>query len=306
MSYNDTNSINKKRLNDAVFVTILSAIINTILGIIKIIVGILGNSSALVADGIHSFSDLPIDFALIIGFKTSVKSPDEKHNYGHGKIETLLSQFIGIILLIIGIGIIWISIEKIIYVIEGNILEKPHFTTLIAALMSIITKEFLYHYTKSVGKRINSQAIIINAWHHRSDALSSVATLIGIGFAFILGDEWTILDPIAGIIISLIIFNISIKTIWQSVREFIETSIDESEIKNIKNIIESKEEVKFYHNLKTRKIGRYIAIDLHIKVEPNLTVEESHNIASDLENDLKRLLGYETIISIHVEPFYKN
>lgn len=292
----------KERAFYANRITIIGSVINFFLTIFKLFAGIFGRSTAMIADGVHSLSDFATDIVVIFTMSMTKKPRDFNHDYGHGKFETFASFVIGLALLVVGIGIGWNGVKNIISVIGGKTIPSPHYIALIAAAISIVVKEFLYRWTVKVGKKIDSLAVIANGWHHRSDAFSSVGTLIGIGGAIILGKQWTILDPIAGVVVSLFIAKVALQIIFESTNELLECSLSESEKSKLLEIIESVQGVKEPHNLKTRKIGSVIAIDIHIRVNPHLTVVESHKIATSVEKIVKKNYGEETFISVHVEP----
>ena len=291
-----------KRAKEAYSVTIIGMVLNIILTILKIIIGLMGKSSALVADGFHSLSDLGSDIAVLLGFRAAKKPRDDCHNYGHGKFETLTTIVIGLMLLGAAAGIILSALGNILNAMEGQTLPKPGWITLGVVAISILTKEWMYRYTVSVGKRINSKLLIANACHHRSDSLSSIGALIGIGGAIILDGRWRILDPLAALIVGLFIVKIAIGLIKESMEELLEKSLDDKTVDNIIKIVKGTEGVDDQHKLKTRRVGHCIAIDVHVIVNANLTVAQSHDIATNVEKNLKKKFGKETIISIHIEP----
>lgn len=293
---------NKERAFQANRVTIIGSILNVILTAFKLIAGIFGRSSAMIADAIHSLSDFATDIVVIITMGMTKKPQDSNHDYGHGKFETLASVIIGASLLFVGLGLGWNGIKNVVKTLKGTPLPPPHYIALVAAFVSIIVKEWLYRWTVSVGKKINSPAVIANAWHHRSDAFSSLGTLAGIGGAIILGNKWTILDPIAGIVVSAFIVKVALQISFESVNQLLERSLSDEEKKSIISTIQNVEGVADPHHLKTRRIGANVAIDVHIRVNPLLTVLESHNITTKIECSLKKCYGEETFISIHVEP----
>ena len=291
-----------KRAKEAYTVTVTGMVLNIVLTILKIIVGLIGRSSALVADGFHSLSDLASDIAVLLGFRAAKKPRDECHNYGHGKFETLATTVIGLMLLGVAAGIFISATGNIIKVIDGHSLSEPRWIALIVAAISIITKEWMYRYTVSVGKRINSKLLIANAWHHRSDSLSSVGAFLGIAGAILLGGTWRVLDPVAALIVSLMITKIAISLVRESLEELLERSLDDKTVSRIREIVKGTEGVADHHKLRTRKVGQCIAIDVHVNVDAMLTVAQSHDIATNIEKNLKKIFGKETIISIHIEP----
>jgi len=296
----------KNRIKTIRNTTLIGSFSNLILIIGKIVAGVVGNSSAMIADGIHSLSDLVTDIVVLIFIKISGKKEDQSHQYGHGKYETFATMIISFALMIVGAGILWGSSKKVLDSINGIIIEQPACIALYAALISIIVKEFLYHYTKNIGKKVNSQAMIANAWHHRSDAFSSIGTALGVSGAIFLGEKWRVLDPIAGMIVSLFIFKVAWDIANPSIKELLESSLSEDKENKVKAIIKANSRVKGFHNLKTRKIGNIVAIEVHIKVDKNLTVEYSHQIATEIENSIKDEFGDGSHIGIHIEPYYES
>ena len=287
-------------------VTWIGSIVNFLLLVFKFIAGILGHSSALVADAVHSLSDFVTDIIVILFVRISGKPEDDDHRYGHGKYETLATALIGIALFAVGIGLLVSGARKVADVINGAILPEPSMVALIAAAVSIVSKEILYRYTVRVGKNLNSQAVIANAWHHRSDAFSSIGTLAGIGGAIFLGEKCRILDPIAAILVSAFIVKVAFDLIKPCVDELLERSLPAETEKQILDIIASVPEVSSPHHLRTRRIGNHIAIEVHIRMEGQTTLQEAHAIATDVENRLKEEFGAETHIGIHMEPVKKS
>lgn len=294
---------NNNRTNQIQKVTLAGSLVNFVLTAGKIVAGILGQSSAMVADGIHSLSDFITDVIVILFIKVSGKEKDKSHHYGHGKFETFATMLISFALIIVGIGILYSGVEKIIGSLNGKLIEQPGYIALWAALISIAFKEALYWYTKIEGKKLNSQAMIANAWHHRSDAFSSVGTAIGISGAILLGERWRVLDPIAGVIVSFFILKVAWDIAKPSIDELLDRSLPETVEKEIEKIIANTEGVEDFHNLKTRKIGEINSIEVHIKVDKNMTVEISHQIATVIEVSLRKKFGEHTHVIVHVEPY---
>jgi cation diffusion facilitator family transporter len=295
-------AINKIRVDEAKKVTWIGFGINIILTILKFFAGIYGNSAAMIADAVHSFSDFVTDLIVIFSFRIVNEPADETHDYGHGKFETLASLIVGGTLLLVGIGILWTGVDRIIKITYGEVVPRPGFIAIIAAALSIVVKEILYQYQVVVGRKINSKAIIANAWHHRSDALSSVATLFGIGGAYFLGDRWRILDPAAAVLVSFAIMKVAYDIGWDSIKELLEFSLGGEEKEKIYNIIRSVNGVINPHNLRTRRVGNYPVIDIHIEVISSLTVEEAHNIVEEVELQLRKQYAEEAVIYVHVDP----
>jgi len=293
------------RVKEARKVTWIGFAVNMVLTILKIIAGFVGKSTAMIADGIHSLSDFVTDVLVILFIGISDKDKDDDHRYGHGKFETFATLLISLALILVGIGIFWSGLSKIIQVFEGNVLEKPTYLALVAALVSIVSKEALFWYTKIVGDKINSNAVIANAWHHRSDAFSSIGTALGISGAIFLGESWRILDPIAGVIVSVFILKVAFELGMPSVHELLERSLPKETEKSIIEIIEAHPDVIFQHNLKTRKIGNIFAIDVHIKLDKDISFVKSHDVATDIEVSLREKFGSKTVTNIHTEPYVK-
>jgi cation diffusion facilitator family transporter len=293
----------EKRTKQIRNVTLIGSFINAILTIGKIIAGIVGNSSAMIADGIHSLSDFITDVIVIAFIKVSGKERDKNHQYGHGKFETFATMLISFALFMVGLGILITGSGKIIDSLKGELIEKPGYIALYAALISIIFKEGLFWYTKIEGKRVNSQAMIANAWHHRSDALSSIGTALGISGAILLGERWRILDPIAGVVVSLFILKVAWDIAKPSIDELLDSSLPETTEKEIEEIISGTKGVENFHNLRTRKIGEIISVEVHIKVDKDMTVELSHQIATEIEITIRKRFGERTHIIVHIEPF---
>ena len=283
-------------------ITIWGAVLNLTLTAGKIAAGILGRSAAMVADGIHSLSDLLSDFVVLAFTRISSKGKDRDHSFGHGKYETLATLIVSVILVSVGANMMSSGVKAIVAVFNGEILPKPGSIALIAAIVSIAIKEILYHATIRVGKKTGSTVVIANAWHHRSDALSSIGSLIGIGGAILLGDKWTMLDPLASCIISIAIITVAVKMAMPSLAELLETSLPEEIVKEIETTTASVAGVNNVHELKTRRNGMSFIIDAHIVVDPDISVVEAHDIATAVEDALRTRYGQETQLSIHVEP----
>ena len=283
-------------------VTIWGSVVNLILLVFKFVAGIVGHSSAMIADAVHSLSDFITDIIVVIFVRISGKPEDEDHEYGHGKYETLATAIIGAILLIVGIGILVNSTTSIIDVFHGKELEAPSMLALVAAVVSILLKEVIYQYTVFKGKKLNSKAVIANAWHHRSDAFSSIGTLIGISGAIFLGVRWRVLDPIAALVVSAFIIKVSIGLIKPCLDELLEKSLPKEIENKIVSIILSNPEVTAPHHLRTRHIGNHIAIEVHIRMDGSMTLNNAHEITKKIEASLKEEFGKDTHIGIHMEP----
>ena len=283
-------------------VTLVGFVVNLILSAAKLAAGILGRSGAMVADAIHSFSDMATDIVVIVFARISSKPKDDGHDYGHGKYETLATIIISLALAAVGIGILSSSIGSIRTILEGGTLPRPGAVALVAAVVSIVAKEILYRYTVRVGRRIDSPSVIANAWHHRSDALSSLGTLAGIGCAYFLGEKWRIADPIAALLVALFIFKIALDLIRTGLGELLEKSLPADVEQEILSIVTANPEIRSPHNLRTRRIGASIAIEVHVRVDGAMSVAHSHALTVDIEHRLRARFGAGTMIAIHVEP----
>ena len=283
-------------------VTIVGSVVNFLLLLFKFFAGIMGHSAAMLADAVHSLSDFVTDIIVIVFVRISSKPEDEGHDYGHGKYETLATAIIGIILLGVGFGIFWNGASSIYRFLHGGSLQEPGMLALIAALVSVAFKEALYRYTVFKGERLNSQAVVANAWHHRSDALSSIGTAIGIGGAILLGNHWRVLDPIAAVVVSFFIMKVAVKLLIPGVDELLEKSLPTDVENEIEKIILSFPGVSSPHHLRTRRIGNYYAIEVHVRMDGKITLEEAHRTATAIENTLKEQFGKGTHVGIHVEP----
>ncbi len=284
-------------------VTLVGFVVNLILSAAKLAAGILGRSGAMVADAIHSFSDMATDIVVIVFARISSKPKDDGHDYGHGKYETLATIIISLALAAVGIGILSSSIGSIRTILEGGTLPRPGAVALVAAVVSIVAKEILYRYTVRVGRRIDSPSVIANAWHHRSDALSSLGTLAGIGCAYFLGEKWRIADPIAALLVAVFIFKIALDLIRTGLGELLEKSLPADVEQEILSIVTANPEIRSPHNLRTRRIGASIAIEVHVRVDGAMSVAHSHALTVDIEHRLRARFGAGTMIAIHVEPF---
>lgn len=283
-------------------VTLMGSVVNVILLVFKFIAGILGGSAAMIADAVHSLSDFLTDIVVIAFVRISSKPEDEDHDYGHGKYETLATSIIGLALLMVGLYIFYNGARQIWDVMHGAEIEQPGLVALIAAIVSILLKEWTYRFTVSVGKKVESQAVIANAWHHRSDALSSIGTAIGIGGAILLGKGWAVLDPVAALVVSVFIVKTALGLLSTSSGELLEKSLPKEVEKKIVDIVESEPEVSEVHHLCTRRIGNNIAIEMHIRMPGEISLKDSHTRASNIERKLRQHFGEHTHINLHVEP----
>lgn len=301
---NETEQISDiDREKKAARVTWVGFFTNLILSAAKIVAGVVGRSSAMVADGIHSLSDFVTDFIVIIFIKISAKNEDSDHPYGHGKFETFATMLISFALFIVAIGIFYSGSVKIYEVLNGRTIERPTYLALVMAAVSIVVKEGLYWYTIIIGRKIDSPAVIANGWHHRSDAFSSIGTLIGISGAMFLGERWRILDPITSVIVGIFIIGVAYKLARPSIQELLEMSLPQEIEQKIEQKIQATPGVITFHHLRTRKNGNAFIIDMHIKVDARSSIVEAHDIATHVENNLKAAFGKHTQVNVHIEPY---
>ncbi|MBC8519055.1 MAG: cation transporter [Gammaproteobacteria bacterium] len=276
--------------------TLIGGVINLLLSIIKMVIGIIGNSQALVADGVHSLSDLISDVMVLYATKHGGKDADDNHPYGHGRIETIITVAVGILLIAVAIGISADAIDRLFHPEQ---LSSPGIIVLFAALVSILAKEGLYHYTLRVATQIRSNLLRANAWHHRSDALSSIVVLVGV-MGTMSGLEY--LDAIAAIGVSLMVAKAGVELSRESIEELIDTGLKQEEIDTIKQTIQGVEGVRAMHRLRTRKMGANAIIDVHILVDPKLSVSEGHHIADRVESKLYEQIEDISDVTIHIDP----
>lgn len=275
---------------------------NLALLIFKLIAGVVGHSSAMIADAVHSLSDFVTDIVVLIFVRISVKPQDASHDYGHGKFETIATFLVGLALMMAVVGIIVPGVQKLILWWNGADLAAPGWIALWAALVSIAVKELLYQMTVRKGKALNSQLMVANAWHHRSDALSSVGAAIGIGGAIWLGQRWTMLDPLASVVVGLMLTKVVWDLLKTSMNELTEGSLSEETEQEIMEIITAVPGIQQPHNLRTRRIGNHIAIEAHIRMDGSMSLNEAHEQATAVERKLKERFGSSTYVSIHMEP----
>lgn len=292
----------QERKKEVYRVTFVGTVVNMVLVVAKFVAGILGHSGAMIADAVHSLSDFVTDIVVFVMVGVSSKPQDADHNYGHGKYETLATAVIGLALMLAGIGICYSGVSAVVAVIKGEILPAPGYVALAAALISIVSKELLFRYTIKAGKRVNSQAVVANAWHHRSDALSSIATAVGIGGAILLGEEWRVLDPIAAIFVSVFVIKVAYDLMKPCIDELLEKSLPKEVEDDIMAIILSFEQVSSPHHLRTRRIGTRYAIEFHIRMSGQLTLDEAHAVATQIERSIKSRFGQGTHVAVHMEP----
>lgn len=284
-------------------VTLLGSVVNLLLLVFKFVAGVLGHSAAMIADAVHSLSDFVTDLIVIVFVKISSKPEDADHAYGHGKYETLASCIIGLALIVVGVMMGYNATVKIVDVVRnGTELASPGIIALAAAVLSIVLKEWMFRITRKVAREVDSPAVEANAWHHRSDALSSVGTAIGIGGAVLLGSKWAVLDPIAALVVSVFIVVQAAKILSDAIGQLMEKSLPRDVEQRICEIVYEEEGTSDIHHLRTRKIGSQISIELHVRMNGSLTLREVHGKSIAIEKRLRAAFGDSTYINLHVEP----
>ena len=291
-----------EREKELTIVTLVGSIGNLVLLAFKFVAGIVGHSAAMVADAVHSLSDFITDLIVLVFVRVGAKPQDDGHDYGHGKFETLATLLVGLALAGAAVGIIASGGIKFARWLQGETLQLPGRLALWAALLSIVVKEALYRYTIARGKALDSPAVIANAWHHRSDALSSIGAAIGIGGALLLGERWAVLDPLASIVVGAMLIKVAWELVKVSGGELTDSSLDADTEREIEEIICSFPEVSEPHNLRTRRIGSRIAIEAHVRLRGDMPLHEAHTIISALEKRLRERFGSQTLVTIHMEP----
>ena len=284
-------------------VTLLGSVVNLLLLVFKFVAGVLGHSAAMIADAVHSLSDFVTDLIVIVFVKISSKPEDADHAYGHGKYETLASCIIGLALIVVGVMMGYNATVKIVDVVRnGTELASTGIIALAAAVLCIVLKEWMFHLTRKVAREVDSPAVEANAWHHRSDALSSVGTAIGIGGAVLLGSKWAVLDPIAALVVSVFIVVQAAKILSDAIGQLMEKSLPRDVEQRICEIVYEEEGTSDIHHLRTRKIGSQISIELHVRMNGYLTLREVHDKSIAIEKRLRAAFGDSTYINLHVEP----
>lgn len=290
------------RTSKVTFVTLVGSVVNIVLTVFKILAGIMGRSTAMIADGIHSLSDLLSDIIVIVFVKISSKGRDKNHDYGHGKFETFATLIISLMLIVVAANLMSGGINKIRLILDGGEVSSPGMIALWAAVASIVFKEALYHYTIIQGKALNSPMMIANAWHHRSDAMSSIGSLIGIGGAIFLGNKFVILDPVTGCVISIFIFVMAVRMSVPAIKELLYVSLPDEVEERIEATAKTIPGVIELHELKTRREGPGIIMEGHLVLHSDISLKEAHNISKKVEESLRKEFGPETQISLHLEP----
>ncbi len=290
------------RTNKITFVTLVGSVVNAALTAFKIVAGIIGHSAAMVADGVHSLSDLLSDVVVLVFVRISGKGRDKNHDYGHGKFETFATLIISLMLLVVGANLMSSGIASIKKILGGESVEAPGMIALWAALLSIVSKEILYRYTAVQGRKLDSPMMVANAWHHRSDALSSVGSLLGIGGAILLGDKFVILDPLAGCVISIFIIVMAVRMSIPAIKELLDVSLPDEMEDEIERTAKGVPGVVDLHELKTRREGPGIVLEGHLVLHSDISLEQAHGISKQVERALRDRFGDSTQISLHLEP----
>ena len=291
-----------KREEEIARVTLTGSVVNLLLVGMKAVAGIVGHSAAMISDAVHSLSDFVTDIVVLVFVRVSARPQDEDHDYGHGKYETLATLFIGLALAAAAVGIVVSGSGKLARWLQGEDLPAPGKIALWAALASIVAKELLFQYTRLKGRHLDSKALEANAWHHRSDALSSVGTAIGIGGAILLGRRWTVLDPLASIVVGAMLVKVAWDLLGPSFGELTDSSLPADMEQEMLDIIRGVPGVEDPHNLRTRRIGNRIAAEVHIRLDGTLPLSEAHEKASEVERRFKARFGAQSHVIVHMEP----
>ncbi|MBR4836896.1 MAG: cation transporter [Bacteroidales bacterium] len=284
-------------------VTLIGSAVNMFLLVFKFVAGILAHSGAMIADATHSLSDFITDIIVLVFVKLGNRPKDKSHDYGHGKYETLALTIIGLALMAVAIGIIVNGSTKIAFWLRGGTLEEPGILAFWAAIVSIVMKEAVYRYSIIKARKLDSKAVEANAWHHRSDALSSIGTAVGIGGAIFFGDKWEILDPIASVVVGAFIVKVAFGLLKDGIGDLLEQSLPDKVEDEIIQLVNELPGVNAPHNLRTRRIGNHYAIEIHIMMDGDITLREAHDKATEVEELLRKQYGDETHVAVHVEPF---
>lgn len=292
-----------KREDEIARVTLVGSIVNLLLVCLKAVAGLAGHSAAMISDAVHSLSDFITDIVVLVFVRVSGRPKDEDHDFGHGKYETIATFFIGIALAAAAVGIVVSGAQKLAAWLQGAELQTPGMLALWAALISIVVKELLYQYTRIKGRHLDSPALVANAWHHRSDALSSIGAAIGIGGAILLGKRWAVLDPLASIVVGAMMVKVAWDLLGPSFRELTDSSLPQSTEAEMLEIIRGVEGVKDPHNLRTRRIGKLIAAEVHIRLDGAQSLSDAHEKASEVERRFKQHFGPQSHIIVHMEPW---
>ncbi len=277
-------------------VTVVGAVINVVLSLLKVLFGIVGQSAALVADGVHSFSDLVSDAVVLYAAKLGSEHADERHPYGHARIETVATVAVGALLLLVAAGIAWDAIARML---EPERLLHPTALALVVAVVSVLAKEGLFHYTIRAARRQRSNLLRANAWHHRSDAISSVVVIVGIGGAMA-GLDY--LDAVAAVIVGLMIAKAGWDLAAESIHELVDTALEPERLEAIRSAILEVEGVGALHMLRTRRMGSEALVDVHILVDPTISVSEGHQLSEKVRWHLIRTIDEVADVTVHIDP----
>ena len=291
-----------KREDEIARVTLAGSVVNLLLVGLKAVAGVAGHSAAMVSDAVHSLSDFVTDIVVLVFVRMSARPQDEDHDYGHGKFETLATLLIGLALAAAAVGIVVNGATKLAHWLQGEQLQAPGSIALWAALISIVVKELLYQYTRFKGRKLDSKALEANAWHHRSDALSSIGAAVGIGGAILLGDRWTVLDPLASIVVGAMLVKVAWNLLGPSFGELTDSSLPADTEKEMLEIIQSVPGVEDPHNLRTRRVGNRIAAEVHIRLDGSQSLKDAHEKASEVERRFKERFGAQSHLIVHMEP----
>ncbi len=294
-----------KREDEIARVTLAGSVVNLLLVGLKAVAGIAGHSAAMISDAVHSLSDFLSDIVVLVFVRVSGRPQDEDHDYGHGKYETLATLFIGLALAAAAVGIVVSGAGKLARWLQGENLPAPGRLALWAALVSIVAKELLFQYTRVKGRHLQSKALEANAWHHRSDALSSVAVAGGVGASVFFGSQWAVLDPVAALFVAVLLGRVAWNLLTEQLGVLTDRSLAPALCEEILAMARGVEGVSDPHKLRTRMAGRYPVIDLHIRLSAAMPLEQAHRIASDLEHRYLERFGPETIVTLHLEPDHR-
>jgi len=278
-------------------ITWIGLVINFVLFVFKLASGVMGSSKAIVADAVHTLSDCSTDVAILVGVRYWSRPPDESHPYGHRRIETAISGFIGLVLAIVGVGLIYNALATF----GQKHQEGPKLIALVAGITSIVVKEWLYRWTAAVGRRIKSSAVVANAWHHRSDALSSIPAAAAVAVAIIY-PSWTFIDHLGAVLVSFFILKVAWDIAWSAIKQLVDSGASQKDCDTIRAIVLKTKGVRQVHAIRTRYVGPGLLVDLHVMVSPDMPVREGHSICGAVKNALL-VDGPDVVdVIVHLEP----
>ncbi len=289
-------AVHNPRYREVRKVTLIGSVVDFLLGVAKIVVGWIAHSEALVADGIHSLSDLATDFIVLYAAKHSHRDADEDHPYGHGRIETLATVGLGIALILVAFSIAW---DAVLRIGEPDSLFAPGALALVVAFVSILSKEAIYQYTMRVARRLRSNMLMANAWHSRSDAISSIVVFIGVAGAMM---GYHYLDAVAAVVVAVMIAKIGLDLVLSSTRELIDTALEPELVDSIREAIIGVNGVRALHMLRSRRSGGQALVDLHLQVDPRISVSEGHQIGDTVRRQLLERFDEVTDVTVHIDP----